>query len=428
MLEKLSNNILGNDIILAFAVVLAAITLLAFLLHHFPQSPRAVGFSRGAPGTLVTIGLLGTFLGIALGLLDFDVKNIDKSIPPLLEGLKLAFLTSIIGLTFSILLRTYQSVMPVSAGDSGATADDINQVMHEIRNDGREFQLHRQEFNEKLLGLISGESDSTLITQLQKLRTTLTDSVDSLRRESQQSFADLIQEFREFATTMAENNSKALIEALEQVIRDFNVKITEQFGENFKHLNVAVGRLLTWQDQYKQQMETMLDQFQASLRGIDQARDSLTTISQALAPIPGAVEGLADLIGTMSAQTADLKRHLEAFSNLATQAGDAFPEIERRLNQLTEDFGRAVIDSSKEIQNTVQDARRAFEATIAATREALSSQVQTLDREMQEELRRAIEAMGSHLASLSNKFVEDYTPLTDKLREVVEIARGIDSL
>ena len=43
---------------------------------------------------------------------------------------------------------------------------------------------------------------------------------------------------------MADGNSKALISALQDVIRDFNVKISEQFGDNFKQLNVAVGRLL----------------------------------------------------------------------------------------------------------------------------------------------------------------------------------------
>ena len=35
--------------------------------------------------------------------------------------------------------------------------------------------------------------------------------------------------FRKFAETMAENNSKALIEALEQVIRDFNAAFANAF-------------------------------------------------------------------------------------------------------------------------------------------------------------------------------------------------------
>jgi len=42
-----------------------------------------------------------------------------------------------------------------------------------------------------------------------------------------------------------------LVEALRDVIHDFNNKITEQFGDNFKELNEAVGRLLIWQEDYK---------------------------------------------------------------------------------------------------------------------------------------------------------------------------------
>ena len=39
------------------------------------------------------------------------------------------------------------------------------------------------------------------------------------------------------------------------VIREFNEKISEQFGDNFKQLNEAVGRLLEWQENYRTQIE-----------------------------------------------------------------------------------------------------------------------------------------------------------------------------
>ena len=55
----------------------------------------------------------------------------------------------------------------------------------------------------------------------------------------------------EFMAKMAENNSKALIQALQEVIRDFNTKISEQFGDNFNQLNSAVGQLLVWQERYR---------------------------------------------------------------------------------------------------------------------------------------------------------------------------------
>ena len=45
---------------------------------------------------VTTVGVMFTFIGIIYALWDFDVENITKSIPPFLEGMKTAFITSII--------------------------------------------------------------------------------------------------------------------------------------------------------------------------------------------------------------------------------------------------------------------------------------------------------------------------------------------
>ncbi len=44
------------------------------------------------------LGILGTFIGIIIGLLNFNTESIDTSIPVLLGGLKTAFITSIVGM------------------------------------------------------------------------------------------------------------------------------------------------------------------------------------------------------------------------------------------------------------------------------------------------------------------------------------------
>jgi hypothetical protein len=54
--------------------------------------------------------------------------------------------------------------------------------------------------------------------------------------------------------------------------------------------------------------------------------------------------------------------------------------------------------------------------------DAVRQSVVTLDKGLQEELTKSLETLGRQLASLSEKFVSDYTPLTDRLREVVRIA------
>ena len=205
---------------------------------------RKIWYSQvNAVASIVTIiGVLGTFLGIAIGLYQFDTGNIEASVPKLLEGLKIAFITSILGIVGSIALKwlalNKRKSQAASDGPyTGATADDLAGLLREILDVEREEGNETRETLRSIEKSLTGDSDSTVLTQLQKLRTAFSDKQD-----------DLIRAFNEFADQMAENNTKALIEALEEVMRDFNAKINEQFGENFKQLNEAVGRINEWQE------------------------------------------------------------------------------------------------------------------------------------------------------------------------------------
>jgi NAD-specific glutamate dehydrogenase len=68
--------------------------------------------------TIVSLGVLGTFIGIILGLWHFNLQNIAESLPQLLEGVTFAFLTSIMGMAVSILLSVLQA-QPNDKQDTG---------------------------------------------------------------------------------------------------------------------------------------------------------------------------------------------------------------------------------------------------------------------------------------------------------------------
>ena len=76
----------------------------------------------------------------------------------------------------------------------------------------------------------------------------------------------------EFARTVAENNCRALIDVLKDVIREFNEKRSERFGENFKQLNEAIGQVLVWQERYRQQRAEMIDQQQITSQNMARPR------------------------------------------------------------------------------------------------------------------------------------------------------------
>ncbi len=80
--------------------------LVVFAIAVFQGFTRRHGrFLEIAPNLLTSLGILGTFVGIVIGLLDFDTANIDASISNLLEGLKTAFITSLAGMSASIAFK-----------------------------------------------------------------------------------------------------------------------------------------------------------------------------------------------------------------------------------------------------------------------------------------------------------------------------------
>ena len=72
-------------------------------------------FNSGVSGTLTGLGILGTFLGLSMGLGAFsgdDIFTISDNVGALLSGMKVAFHTSVYGIFFSLVFNiVYRSIM-----------------------------------------------------------------------------------------------------------------------------------------------------------------------------------------------------------------------------------------------------------------------------------------------------------------------------
>jgi len=72
-------------------------------------------FNSGISGTMTGLGILGTFLGLSMGLAKFSGDNIytiSDNVGPLLSGMKVAFHTSVYGIFFSLVFNfVYRSIM-----------------------------------------------------------------------------------------------------------------------------------------------------------------------------------------------------------------------------------------------------------------------------------------------------------------------------
>ena len=214
----------------AITVSSLLLVLLVGVIFHVTYNEKAVEFG---PTILTTTGIFFTFLGIAIGLKEFDVSNIQASVPALLGGLKTAFWASVAGVGGALTLKARHYVFGVRVKRVGepptdATIDDLAEGLRRIH------------------GALAGDGDATLVSQLKLMRQDSNDRLDALKKAQEEALQKLSQ-----------MGSQALVEALRDVIRDFNARINEQFGENFRHLNEGVAKLLIWQEQYRHHVETM---------------------------------------------------------------------------------------------------------------------------------------------------------------------------
>lgn len=101
-----------------FGVLRAVHVMWAFVFLMALLAGLDAGTHRRGPrrhwdfkSAIVSTGLLGTFVGVFWGLAAFDTSDVAAGVPTLLEGLKLAFVTSIVGIALSTLLSVVQTIV-----------------------------------------------------------------------------------------------------------------------------------------------------------------------------------------------------------------------------------------------------------------------------------------------------------------------------
>lgn len=391
----------------------AAILLLT-LVFHIAYRERTVAY---APTILTTTGIFATFLGIALGLADFDANNIQASVPELLVGLKTAFWASVVGVGGALSLKARYFVFGLAQRDRGS---------------GPSGEVTATDIARHLVGIqqaLVGQDDSTLVSQIKLARVDSNERLDSLKKAQMEALQKL-----------SEMGSKHLVEALRDVIRDFNAKITEQFGDNFKQLNESVGKLLVWQEQYKQQIESITQQqsqISDSMHSASQAYSELVTKAGIFVDIS---QQLSSILTALETQKHQLNSALRSLGDLLLAASGSLPEVEKKVIELTSQLTSAVGENQREInkalsensamlRNAIQSVGQDFTAInkefnrqVSELAAKTKEQVSVLDAALSEELKKSLESLGRQLAALSEKFVSDYLPLTEKLRAVVQMA------
>lgn len=408
---------ISNSFIYLILLLLVSSILLAVL----GKAPR---FTASTTNILTSLGILGTFAGIVVGLMDFDPQNIDGSIESLLNGLKTAFLTSLAGMAGSIFYKAALGLIPQKELEESKSVgpEEIFSVM------SQQLQASTEQLNasNELLSAIKGDEDSSLTSQIKNLRTDINDGQRALNEQFKQ-VNDNHNEFKEtlwakmdeFGDLLSKSATEQVINALKEVIVEFNDKLTEQFGENFKRLDESVKKLVDWQENYRVQLEDMATKYQLGVDAISSTEKSVAHINERAEAIPVTMEKLHQVMELGHGQVTELEHRLEAFKDLRDKAVEAMPQIREQMDNTMSVIGESVKAASTHYESMLVESQKIidnFSTTANQSVESMRTNLEEGATKVSHELENRAVEIGGRLAEASNDITDNVTTASGALQ------------
>lgn len=402
MPDLLRSEMTSHVITAVFATLTLMVLVRAMIFVKRKRRAKAVEI---APTMMTSLGILGTFVGIVIGLLAFDPSHVDESIRGLLGGLRTAFLTSIFGMGCTMYFKWWDAKQDRPT-DAAATTGPVRPV--DI------YQILGKQHDQLalLVQAIGGNEESSLIGQIKLMRTDLVDFRSGQQRYQQAFEEKLWIQLETFADMLSRSATQQVLEALQQVIIDFNRNLTEQFGDNFKRLDESVMKLVDWQSEYQVQLEHMISLYDQGVQSIEATRAAVVDIKDKTGRIPEDMQALSAVLSVNQHQIQELARHLEAFAVMREQAAGAVPEIHRNL----EEVGQRLKEGAEAMNRIIMEGAADFGTNISS----MSTQMLTIAGEVANTAEGISEELGSALIKVEQNTDRIQNGVSKAVQTVIE--------
>ena len=403
---------LGQDgILTGVAFILVLFFVLGLLSGKFRQA---------APALMTSLGIFGTFCGIFLALwpIEFeDRSRLDANIQELLNGMKTAFVTSLLGIGSAVAFRAVSIPLSVSLwelfrGFAGIKPPPPPPEQQEV--------LDRLD---AIKQAIAGEGDSSMATQMQKLRLVNSEGFKQIEGLSDTIRDALMKNLENLTNEIRDIIGKQLGDSLKDLINSIQEALIERFGETFVEFSKATLAIKEWQEDHRGQVEQLTTAFNL-------AADRIATIAAECEKIPPTMERLREVTETARHDVDSLNRQVEAFAAMRRQAEESFPVIKAHLDKIGEDLSASASGfeglnaAIKAVfQNVEQESRQAAERHArsmsemsASMREALGeveSETRQIAKRHSENVQQMVASMVEAMTNAQNESAQKVTDVVD---------------
>lgn len=410
-----------------------------------------------AAGTLVGLGLLGTFLGLTLGIKDFDsssTQNIQKSIQLLLSGMGTAFITSLVGMLLSMIyslcdkywrnrLSKHLHVLTKKLDSlyyiDDRTLDDLNEqaLAKSIASTMKEVVEHEMRsvvnaLNEKLT--YNNESGEA---------TTIANAIREILKENQEQSKAL----KSFSTDLAIELNNGFDEVLSRQMQQKILPLMENVDATTKAIvehidqmaslvsSPATDMIQTVVDELKNSMSEMMKEFSSGLSGsatneLETLAHQLGTAAQSMADFPN---NMAHISSTLQVTIEEVKNAVSEISHTSANANStAMQQMQEQITFATSAISAAIAEVKDVMSGISQSSQEQSNQMVSKLADAaekmgtfLSGTISTLSSSVQQSVKSITDDVNNKQANLI-ALQEDTTSQTKKLLETFNT--GLDRL
>ncbi len=247
------------------------------------------------PGVMTGLGILGTFIGLSLGLQNFNTgttAQITGSIEPLMNGIKVAFHTSIYGMVFSLVFNyVYKRRL-----DAAEAALDMflrnfrKYVLPDTEKEGINTLIELQEQQAKAILALT---EALTVKLPEGLQTYLDPRLDHLD--------DTIDSFSRMAT-------RNQMDQMERIVNKFLAEMNNTLGSSFSSLSKVVNQCLYLQEANEEKLKEIYTKNAASAEGMKKTVEEMQQVADRLKDVSTSVEKYVKEVRSLEAQIAATRR------------------------------------------------------------------------------------------------------------------------
>lgn len=254
------------------------------------------------PNLFPTLGILFTFLGIAIGLWNFDSNNIEKSIPELMNGLKTAFFVSIFGVGLLVIFSFWTNIKKkkLEEGVLSEETQAINKLIEEIKELRKDLTTTDENGNSIKLGNLlrdiykeSTKQSTSLQTFSSDLAVTISAGFEQILNNPAEGVVaelklvkaeieNLGNKLKDPATDMTQNIVKELQDSIGKMIEEFKTSISGDTKNEMERLAGLLGQAGGSLTDFPIKLQNMTDNLNENFRGLQEVVQQISkqTLSQ----------------------------------------------------------------------------------------------------------------------------------------------------